>query len=316
MDDGITISYRRKANKLKEVTDMDWEKVNIDNRMLMEEYFMMCGDLSNGTKKQYRSCLRIFFNWMRIHSGNKHFYKMTKRDFIRYLVYLKENGLTRSAIKLKKSAVSGLATYIEKFVAEEDERYKNFSNFTLGVTSDLKSVPIEKRYVSKLEYQSIMDYLLKEKYYMEMAWVSLMFSTGCRSTEIIQLTVDLLDIPYEIDEHGRELDYKLTPYITGKAKGREGVPVRFAINRECMFHIERWLKSRRNKSEWIFATKYKKKYRQMSDTWGNYFCTRVISPIIKRNITPLSFKPDVKAVLNDFPEDRLIKVKKKKVEKK
>src|SRR5690606_16215911 len=112
---------RERAEKLPDVTDEMWQKVNEDYRFLVEEYIEVQAH-SPATKKQYISGLRQFGWYMFNSMNNKPLYKITKRDFLRYISYLRDNRkLSSSALNFKKACVSSLLNYIENVVADEDE---------------------------------------------------------------------------------------------------------------------------------------------------------------------------------------------------
>src|SRR5690606_7553839 len=121
------------AKRLEDVTDEKWALVNDEFREFVEE-FVSVHSFSPQTKKQYISALRQFGYYIYKSMNNKPLYKVTKRDFLRYLSFLRDNQkMSSSAISLKKAAVSSLCNYIENVVAEEIEEYKTFRNFTRGL---------------------------------------------------------------------------------------------------------------------------------------------------------------------------------------
>ena len=120
-----------------------WLQVNDDYRTLAEE-FITVQDLSP-LPKQYTSVLRQFGWYMCSSMNNKFFYKISKRDFMRYLSYLRDNRkMSSSAIGLRKSIVSSLCNFIENIIAEDEENYKSFRNFTRGLPPILRTVYMKK----------------------------------------------------------------------------------------------------------------------------------------------------------------------------
>ena len=91
---------------------------------MMKEFLDANKHLSAQTVKQYTSALRIFFTYVKNELGNRPLYLIKKRDFIKYFGFLQDNGLSSSALKFKRSAVSTLCKYVEKIVVEEEEDYK------------------------------------------------------------------------------------------------------------------------------------------------------------------------------------------------
>ena len=113
---------RKPAKKLDEITDEMWLKVNEDSRNLVEEFLEVNSQLSPRTRKQYISCLRQFFWFVYEKLRNKPFNEISKRDFMRYMSYMQERGLSSNSIGLRKSSVSSFCNYIENIVAEDIEK--------------------------------------------------------------------------------------------------------------------------------------------------------------------------------------------------
>lgn len=87
--------------KLEEVTDEQWMLVNEKNRSMVKEFLNESTQLSPYTLKQYESCLRIYFNWIRENANDKPFYEIRGRDFLMYQNWLVRRGLSSSR-KIKK----------------------------------------------------------------------------------------------------------------------------------------------------------------------------------------------------------------------
>src|SRR5689334_829447 len=95
-------------SKSDEISDEQWLSVNKDNRRIVEEFLKQSKQLSPQTLKQYASGLRIYFYWVKENAGDKAFYDLRSRDYLFYQNSLVDRGLSSSAIKLKRSAVSSL----------------------------------------------------------------------------------------------------------------------------------------------------------------------------------------------------------------
>jgi Phage integrase, N-terminal SAM-like domain len=102
---------RERAKPLPEVTEEMWQQVNEDYRLLVEEYVSVQNH-SPETKKQYMSGLKQFGWYLKSSMNNKPFYKVTKRDFIRFMSYLRDNRKqSSSAQSFKKACVSSLCNF-------------------------------------------------------------------------------------------------------------------------------------------------------------------------------------------------------------
>jgi integrase len=274
---------RERAEKLPEVTDEMWEQVDEEHRQLIQE-FLEVNSFRDKSRKQYTSALRQFFWWVHTSLNGKKLYKITKRDFLRYISFLKNRGMSSSGIALKKAAVSSLNNYIENVVADDDERYEKFRNFTRGLPAIPKTQTYEKVKITYEEYQEMMKVLESDENYLGMAWLATAFNVGARRAEIIQFKTEILDYPIPEGKN-----YVLSHTIFGKGSG-EGKPLQYMINKEALHYMKLWVEKRGYDHEYIFTTKYGGEVKQMSETWADYFCSDVLSDILGRRINPHLFK--------------------------
>lgn len=276
---------RDRAEKLPEVTDEMWKQVNDDYRFLVDEYISVQSH-SPQTKKQYLSCLRQFGYFMFSSMNNKPFYKISKRDFLRYLSYLRDDRkMSSSAISLKKATVSSLCNYIENVVAEDDENYKSFRNFTRGLPPIPKNKVYDKVKVTYDEYQEMMKVLESDENYLGMAWLATAFLVGARRGELIQFRKEIMD--YKVPE-GQ--NYVLSHIVRGKGSSIDGKPLEYMIPLEVLPYWKKWIEVRGYDSEYVFTTKQNGEGKQISLTWADYFCSEVLSNILGRRINVHIFK--------------------------
>jgi site-specific recombinase XerC len=278
-------TLREPANKIPAITDNMWIEVDEENRELVDEYLRVNTQLSPQTSLQYKTCLRQFFYYILKKGKNKKFYKITKRDFMGYMSHMNERGLSSSAMKLRKSAISSFCNYIENIVMDDVEDYKMFRNFTRGMPSVSKNNVYDKIVISKDEYETMMRYLKSKKHYLGMAWVSTAFNVGSRRAEIIQFKTEILDYPIPQGQN-----YVLSHVIRGKGKSVDGKPIKYMINFEALEYMKLWVQNRDFKSDYIFATKHHGEINHISKTWANDFCKRILSPLLGRRINPHLFK--------------------------
>lgn len=276
---------KSKAEKLPEITDEEFNECNEENVDMFYEFFRNNKQLSPETKKQYQTCLRQFFYFVHTTLRDKPFYKITKRDFINYLGYMQERGLSSSAINLRKSACSSFCNYIENIVADDMEECRNFRNFTRGMPKINKTQVYEKIPISKEEYDKIMQELEKKEDYLGMAWTATAFHIGCRRSEMIQFKTEILDYPIK---EGR--NYVLSHVVRGKGAGEEGKPLKYMIPLDVLKYWKLWVDKRGYESEYVFTTIHNGEIGHMSKMWANNFCKTVLSPICERRINPHLFK--------------------------
>lgn len=276
---------RPRAKKLPTITDEMWIEVDADYRYLVDEYVSV-NSFSPQTKKQYISSLRQF-GYFKLNSMNdKPFYKITKRDFLRYLSYLRDDRkMSSSAINFRKAVVSSLCNYIENIVADEEEEYKNFRNFTRNLPPVPKNKVYEKEQITIDEYKEIMKVLERGENYLGMAWVATAFNVGARRSEMPQFPTSMLVHEWQEGE-----TYIYSPKIRLKGSGESGKVEAYMVNREAFKYMKLWVDKRGYDHDFIFTNKQGGKHEVISEGWANYFCTNVLSNILGRRINPHIFK--------------------------
>lgn len=273
---------RPRAKKLEEVTDQMWGKVLLEHRELVDEYLQVNSQLSPQSIKQYTSGLRQFFYWVHKELKDKPLYKITKRDFLKYMSMLDSYGMSSSGKGFKKSCVSSLCNYIENVVADDDVNYKMFRNFTKNLPGIPKNRVYNKIAVTKEEYDLMIKVLLEQENYLGCAWTAVAFNVGARRSEIRQFKVEILNYPIPEGQN-----YVLSHNVRLKGRGEDGKIDKYMINLEALKYMKLWVEKRGYEHEYIFTTKNKK---QISETWADDFCMNVLSPIVGRRINVHIFK--------------------------
>ena len=276
---------RESAEKLPPITDAMWAEVCDENRKLAEEFLDENKQLSVKTLEQYRSAIKQWFYWVCKHLGNKGFNKITKREFMKFMNYQQERGLSSASINFRKSCISSFNNWIELIVAESDEQYKSFKNFTRGLPSVAKNKVYDKVAISKEEYDIVINYLTEKNNYLGLAWVATAFNVGARRAELIQFKTEILDYPITDGKN-----YVMSHIVRGKGKSITGKTLQYMINLEALKYMKLYVENRGYESEYIFTTKYGNNVSQISIAWANEFCTRVLSPLLGRRINVHLFK--------------------------
>ncbi|MDD4804543.1 MAG: site-specific integrase [Candidatus Pacebacteria bacterium] len=273
------------AEKLYEITEEMWSKTNAENRELVEEYLTVNKQLSPKTKGVYTSAIRQFFWFVYEKLNDKVFYKISKRDFIKYMSYLQERGLSSSAINLRKSAVSSFCNYIENVVVDDVTEYKDFRNFTRGMPATAKNQVYNKVPITFDEYQILINELEKKKDYLGLAWVATAFNVGSRRAELIQFKTEILDYPIVENQN-----YIISHVVRGKGSSIDGKPLKYMIPLDVLKYMKLWVENRGHESDYIFTTKYGGKIKPISTNWANRFCKDILSPILGKRVHPHMFK--------------------------
>lgn len=274
---------RKRAKKHDDITDEMYYKVNNEYREFVDEY-LISQNHSPATRKQYTSGLRYFGYFIYNSLNNKPLHKLTKRDMLRYMSHLKERGLSSSGINFKKACVSSLMNYIENFIADEIEEYSNFRNLTRGLPAIPKNQVYEKVKVTYDEYREMMDALEEDENYLGMAWLATAFNVGARRNEIIQFKTSIVEEDFPDDA-----SFIMSHNIRLKGSGEDGKIEPYMINKEAYKYMKLWVEKRDYESEYIFITSHSDGDK-MSNSWANYFCSEVLSPILNRRINPHLFK--------------------------
>lgn len=275
---------RDRAKPLPVVTEEMFKACNSENVDIISEYLQTSNNLSAQTLKQYKSGLYQFAFYICENLNDKPLYKVTKRDFRRYMSYLTNRGLSSSALKFKKSAVSAFCKYIENVIAEEEDDYRTFRNFTTGTGDIPKNQVYNKIPVSKEEYDLMIETLLEDENYLGAAWVSCMYHCGCRRSEAIQFKTELLN--YEIGDKSYIISHK----VRGKGRGADGKVLEYMIPKEPLKYMKLWVEKRGYEHDYIFTIKHHGQIQQMSSGWANRFCEDVLSDIVGRRVNVHIFK--------------------------
>ena len=294
---------RDRAGKLPVVTEEMYKKCNYETREIVEEFFAAKSQLSKDTRVQYRSALNQFVYWLYENAMDKPLYKVKKRDFVRFMSYLVNRGMSSSGLKFKKSAVSSLCKYIEDNIVDDDDmiEFSKFRNFTTSFTDIPKNHVYEKVAISEEEYRKLLDVLIDDENYAAACWVACAFNTGARRGGIVQFKTECVR-----DGIPEGKSYVLTNKVREKGRGADGKVVQYMLNEEAIKYIQLWLDKRGYEHEYIFTTKYGGEIKQMSREWAANLCSDTLSDILGRRINPHLFKAS--AVTNLLEKGKDIKL--------
>ncbi len=288
------------AKRSDEITDEMWHSINEFNRDMVDDYLSNQTHLSPQSLTAYRSALRIFFWYVKTNLRDKDCVDIKKIEFLRYLNWLANRGMSESAIKFKKSAVSAFNKFVENFYEDD---YPTFRNF---VTSEMQ-VPktgnvFSKEPLSPEEMEHLCSVLGERGEWQKLAYVKFTYSTGCRRAESRQLLKEVVN--YEpkktlvtvIDENGTEqtlesISYK-THDIRCKGRSKVGKVRKLQFGQDVMDALKKWLEMRgKDDCPYMFVIKTKDgKTRQVGEGVFNDWCIHEFSEIIGRRTTPHNFR--------------------------
>lgn len=295
----------KNAKRSPDITDEMWAEVCEFNRNMVQEYLENQADLSIKTRIGYESGLKIFFYWVKEHLNNKSCLEIKKKEFVRYLNWLTNRGMSDSAIKFKKSCVSTFCNYVMMMYEEE---YPTFRSF---VTTEMKVVKTgnvhEKIPLTPDEYVALCEELERREEWQKLAYLTFSYSTGCRREEARQLLKEVVNyVPKEkeitvLDEDGNKKNvtskFYLTHTIRCKGASIVGKPRKLKFDDSAMTWLKKWLEVRgEDDCPYMFVVKTRDKEndtykaRQVGEGVFNDWCKGLFTEIVGRRVHPHLFR--------------------------
>jgi len=270
------------ADKMSEITDEQWSSINKINREKVEEFLRESIQLSPQTLNQYTSALKIFFYWIKENAVDKDFWTIKGRDFLLYQNFLIRRGLSSSAVRFKRSAVSSFNNYIETYY---DEDYPSFRNYvTKKIPSPVAVSVHSKEPLTLDEYEKLCTELERQEMWQPLAYLKVSFSTGARRNEIKQLLKEI--VSYEPKIIGESKIYQ-THDLRCKGRGVAGKVRKLQMDDIAMDAVKKWLSVRGDDDcPYVFVAKKDKQYQQISSEAMNRWCSVTFEKIVGRRVHP------------------------------
>lgn len=278
-----------KFHKLEGFTDEEFnEKVNPASQEVIKD-FLRQSQLSDKTLQQYKSALYVFAKFVHDEMANRAIPHLKVRDALRYQNYLIDMGLSNSAIKLKRSAVSSLYIFIEAFWDDEYPETRNiFTKAVPNVPNERKKerVPLTLKDLNKLK-----KVLKEQEEWQKLAYLNFTYSTGCRREESRQLEKEVAEYEKYVNLKGEKQNYYVTHNIRAKGKGKQGKIRKFQFDDEAMESIRKWLEVRgEDDCKYLFVTKNKNgETNQVSSSTFNTWCNH-FGKILDKKVHPHLFR--------------------------
>lgn len=289
--------------KLERVTELQWNKVNPENRKLLEDFLFNSVELSEKTRKIYESNLKIWFVWVKDNLNDKKQIEIKPLDYKKFQNWMVNRGCSSSDVNNKRAAISALNNYIEIYYGDEYPTFRNFIN------KSIKRPPAnavrEKIPLTKEEFRHLVQVLQEREEYQLLAYVLFTFETGCRREESRQLTKDIIfaepRIKQRTSSDGRENgDVKI--YYTKPIRCKGAKVRRLAFGEEAMTALKQWVEHRGNDDcPYMFVARYGGGVKQVGETTFNAWFKNVITPIVGRPMHPHSLRASraTQAVVED-----------------
>jgi integrase len=272
--------------RLQEVTEMEWKEVNDFNKQITQE-FLEQQHLSPQTLTQYASAIKIFFRWIKENCGNKPIYELKPRDALRYQNFLISRGLSSSAVKFKRSAVSSLCGYIELYYADEYPLFRNIYN--KKIPNPAIARVHKKEPLTEDEFNNLLEVLKSRNEWQMVAYLLFTYITGCRRGESAQLRRDVINYTKVIDPKTKEeKNYYLTHDVRCKGRGTVGKVRKFPFDDTAMEVLRKWSEVRgEDDCEFMFVKKERNgNTSKLSPSAFNYWCQEIFSEIVGRRVHP------------------------------
>lgn len=266
----------RKTNRVLKSDGEILDKINYDNRTLMDDFldYMVTTDKAPKTIKVYKSNLNIIMCWLHERAKDKPFTEITKRDIINMQNFMVRNGLSSARINNLRSTMSSLSNYIETIL---DDEYPNFRNIVGKIPPPPKNTVREKTVLSDEDVQELLDVLIDTGRYQVACFIAMSVYGGARKAETIQFKRE-----WFCDENVMSGLYK-TPLIRTKGRGSAGKKLnKYILKSKVDYYLDLWDKEREEKGidcEYLFVTKEDGEWVQAKESTANSFvetCSRLM----------------------------------------
>ena len=262
------------------VTEELWNKVNPENKSLLEEFleYKKSTGKSEETIYQYSSQIKIFLVWLLENAKNKEFIDINKRDIIKFQGYcLNTLGHSPARVRSIRSALSSMSIYIENIL---DDIYPNFRNIVNKIEAPTLQ-PVRKKTILTLEEcEKVCEILYEEGKYQLSAFLSVAMWSGLRKQELTRLLYKDFTTEKNIVLNSF---YKTSPI---KLKGDKNKKESKLIWNRCDKYLNKWIEEREKqniKCDYLFCREYKGEHKKMLvssvnsfiDTLNRYFESHV-----------------------------------------
>jgi integrase len=228
--------------------------VNKENQSLSMDFldYLRSVDRSEGTIKQYKNDMDIFFVWNMENNQNKLFTEITKRELVRFQNHaLNEWRWGPKRIRRMKSALSSLSKYIEDIL---DDEYPDFRSIINKIASPANKPTWEKSIFTDEELEGLLDHLVARGEVRKAAALALAMYSGRRKAEIQRFKVSFFENKNVIFDSFWKTDEK----IQTKGRGSSGKQIHLYVLKEKFEpYLNLWLDERKREgiiSEWLFPS--------------------------------------------------------------
>lgn len=217
-----------------------WEQVNKYNKNLLNDFIleMRSNKKKEGTINIYVSNIRIVFIYILEELDNKPIYKLKKKHFRNFMLWLQDKDMSPARINNIFSALRTMLEYASNEEDYEDELEINYASKVKGLQ---KETVRDIVFLTDKEIEIIYKYLIKHKKYNQALFCAIMYDSAARRSEVFQLKRD------DISE-----DAKVSKsYVVGK-RGKKYRPIFHDRTREA---YAKYMKTRKDNSNELWLSK-------------------------------------------------------------
>lgn len=173
-------------------TNKKWEQVNKYNKDLMEDFLLELTSQKKSEKTiaQYRNDLRILFIYILEELDNKAIYKLKKKHFRNYMLWLQEKEMSNARINRLMSSLRSCLTYASDEEDYEDEIEINYASKVKGLS---KEKVREIEFLTDEEIEYLYNRLIEKKKYQQALFLSLMYDSAGRRNECYCVEKDFVE---------------------------------------------------------------------------------------------------------------------------
>lgn len=169
-------------------TEEKWKQVNKYNKQLLEDYKLQIKSegKSEKTIKQYYNDARIILIYILEELDNKPIYKLNRKAFRNFILYMQENGMSASRI----NRILCTSRNLLNFGLDDDDYSDEFEDCKVN-PSRIKGTKKEKKreivFLEDSEIRVIYDYLIEKERYSEALLCAIMYDGAIRRQEAFQI---------------------------------------------------------------------------------------------------------------------------------
>ena len=170
-------------------TPKKWEQVNKYNKNLLNDFVleMRSNKKKDGTINIYISNIRVVFIYIMEELDNKPIYKLKKKHFRNFMLWLQDKNMSAARINNIFSALRTMLEYASNEEDYEDELEINYASKVKGLQ---KEAVRDIVFLTDKEIEIIYKHLMKHKKYNQALFCSIMYDSAARRSEVYQLKRD------------------------------------------------------------------------------------------------------------------------------